>query len=147
MDSSGQFRLAIRRALGTVVVTVHGDLDPPAAAQLDRVLADLIDGQGNMTVVVDLRDAQAADAGGLSVFIGAAERASRRGGSLSLIDPPEILYQALTLRGLGGLVRSNCRDRSSWARPARPAGTARAQRPFPAGRSIRHPDPRRWRPT
>ena len=119
------FRIVVGRALGTVLVTVHGDLDPPAVAQLESVLVDLIDGQGNMAVAVDLHDARAADASCLSMFTGAAERATGRGGSLTLTDPPEILYEALILRGLGALVRSARRDDRRRALPPPPAGTPR----------------------
>lgn len=64
----------------TVVVTVHGELDLPRAVLLGDILADLIEGQGNMSLLVDLHDATAADAEPLSVFTDAAERARRQGG-------------------------------------------------------------------
>jgi hypothetical protein len=44
----------IGRAFGTVVVTVRGDLDAAALGRLDGVLTDLIAGQGNLAVSVDL---------------------------------------------------------------------------------------------
>ncbi len=52
--------LVIGRALGTVVVTVRGELDAAAIARLERVLTDLIEGQGNLTVAVDLSRVLAA---------------------------------------------------------------------------------------
>ncbi|MGI8776293.1 MAG: STAS domain-containing protein [Acidimicrobiales bacterium] len=66
--SSTPFSMAIGRALGTVVVTAHGDLDDAGAANLERVLDDLIDGQGNLHVVVDLHDVGAVGPSGLSMF-------------------------------------------------------------------------------
>lgn len=107
---SAHFSIAIGRALGTVVVTVHGHLDVPAARHLGSVLADIIDGQANVAVVVDLHDATASDAGGTSVFAVTADRARRRGAALSLRDPPDQLYQALVLTGLGRLVRATRHD-------------------------------------
>ncbi len=85
------FGIAISRALGTVVVTVHGEIDVPGARHLGSVLADIIDGQGNLDVVVDLHDATAADASGLSMFAVAAEQATERGAALGLSDPPALL--------------------------------------------------------
>src|SRR5687768_9691404 len=62
------FWLAISRALGTVVVTVHGRLDGTASRQLDGVLTDLIDGQGNLDVVADLWDVKTIEGDSLAVF-------------------------------------------------------------------------------
>lgn len=92
--------IVIGRYLGTVVVTVHGDLDAPRAGHLGTILADLIDGQGNLSVTVDLHDATSTDPDALSVFTEAAERARRRGGTMTLSDAPPPLHQALQLRGL-----------------------------------------------
>lgn len=79
-----EFRLAIGRALGTVVVTLHGDIVPAVVPTLRAVLADLIDGQGNLSVALDLRDVQRVDPVAMAVFAGAADSCRRRGGSLSL---------------------------------------------------------------
>jgi anti-anti-sigma factor len=92
--------IVVGRYLGTVVVTVHGELDLTRASHLGNILADLIDGQGNLSIVVDLQDATATDADSLWVFTEAAERARRRGATMRLNEPPMPLYQALELRGL-----------------------------------------------
>jgi anti-anti-sigma factor len=92
--------IVVGRYLGTVVVTVHGELDLSRAGHLGTILADLIDGQGNLSIVVDLQDATATDADSLWVFTEAAERARRRGATMRLNEPPAPLYQALQLRGL-----------------------------------------------
>ena len=96
--------MTVGRYQATVVVTVHGELDAARAAHLGHVLADLIDGQGNLSVLVDLHDATAVDGHRLSVFAHAAEQARRRGGAISLGRPPELLHQALRDAGLGRLV-------------------------------------------
>lgn len=94
----------IGRQLGTVVVTVHGELDMPRASHLGNILADLIDGQGNLSVVVDLHDATTAEPDSLLVFIEAAERVRRRGGTMLLNKPHPALGEALQLRGLDHFV-------------------------------------------
>ena len=98
------FSIVIGRQLGTVVVTVHGDLDMTRAGHLGNILADLIDGQGNLSVVVDLHDATTSDPDSLLVFTDAAERARRRGGTVLLNEPPPTLGEALELRGLDRFV-------------------------------------------
>lgn len=102
--------IVIGRYQGTVVVTVHGELDLPGAAHLGAALADLIDGQGNLSVVVDLHGATATDADCLWVFTDAAERARRRGGTITLSDPPGPIQAALHLRGLDNFVRAFVED-------------------------------------
>jgi hypothetical protein len=52
----------------------------------------------------DLRHATAGDADSLWVFTDAAERAQRRGASMSLDGPPSVVQQALELRGLDAFV-------------------------------------------
>ena len=96
--------IVVGRYLGTVVVTVHGELDLTRAGHLGAILADLIDGQGNLSIVVDLQDATATDADSLWVFTEAAERARRRGAMMRLNEPPTPLYEALELRGLAEFV-------------------------------------------
>ena len=87
-------------------MTVHGELDLPRAGDLGAMLADLIDGQGNLSVVVDLHDAIASDADCLWVFTDAAERARRHGGTIKVSEPPAPLSSALQLRGLDNFVGS-----------------------------------------
>jgi len=92
--------IVVSRYQGTVVVSIHGDLDGPRAADLDYMLADLIDGQGNRSVIVDLRDATAMDPQWLSLFTDAVARAGRRGATLKLKDAPAALDAALKRHGL-----------------------------------------------
>ena len=118
-------------------MTTHGDLDVAGARPLGSVLADIIDGQGNLAVVVDLHDATAIDASGLTVFATAAALASRRGASLTLSNPPDVLHQALALQGLGGLVIVARHD-GRRASPSAPFGRIAAPRGperHPAGRA------------
>jgi anti-sigma B factor antagonist len=127
---SARFRVAISRDQGTVVVSVHGDLDVPGARHLGSVLDDIIDGQGNMAVVVDLDDASATDPSGLSVFAAAAKRASTTATSLRVGNPPAPLYQLLVLTGLGRLIRTT-RHGDGRPSPSAPFGRIAA----PGGRS------------
>ena len=53
-SSRPDFSMAISRALGTIVVTVHGALDGVRSGELRRILGDLIGRHDNRDVVVDL---------------------------------------------------------------------------------------------
>ena len=55
----GAAELVIGRSQGVVVVSFGGELDAAAMARLQDVLVDLIDGQGNVAVDVDLTQAMA----------------------------------------------------------------------------------------
>ena len=81
------------------MVTVHGELDSEMSTHLGGILADLIDGQGNMSVLVDLHGASATDPDCLWMLTEAAERAHRRGGTMRLDGATEV-NAALELRGL-----------------------------------------------
>jgi anti-anti-sigma factor len=94
------FSIVIGRRLGTVVVTVHGELDMTRAGNLGTILGDLIDGQGNLSVVVDLHDATTTAPDSLLVVTDAAERARRRGGTVRLDGPHPISGHGFELRGL-----------------------------------------------
>ncbi len=115
---SAHSSIAIGRALGTVVVTVHGELDTAGTTYLGRILADLIDFQGNLSVVVDLHDTIATDADPVGVFVEAAERARRRSAALTLHKPPAALYEALRLQGLDDLVSTEHRAATHGDQPA-----------------------------
>lgn len=130
---SARSSIAISRALGTVVVTVRGELDEAGARHLSGLLIDLIDFQGNLSVVVDLHDATASDGASAQVFADAAERATRRGGSVALATPPVLVDQSLRRQGLGGLIDSAVLDLGS--EPMQTGGPPHrpTQRVHPAG--------------
>jgi len=125
--------IVISRYRRTVIVTVHGDLDHPRAAHLGLVLADLIDGQGNLSLLVDLHDATAADAERVSVFAEAAERVHRRGGAMTLSKPPALLHEALGDRGLGHLVGTSLHQHGADCGPASEGSARGERRAQPAG--------------
>ena len=91
--------ISVARSAGTVVVTVRGELDAEKSTHLGVILADLIDGQGNLSVLVDLHDASASDPDCLWMLTEAAERAHRRGATMRLDAGVEVT-SALQLRGL-----------------------------------------------
>lgn len=134
-------RIEIGRHQGAVVVTVHGEFDLAAAAQLRPMLADLIDGQGNLSLIVDLHDAtvSATDADDMSVFADAARRAHLRGGAMTLIGPPSLLHGALRRRGLGHVVGAALDHGSSGRDPDADAVRGRERCAHPAGGSLPSP--------
>jgi anti-anti-sigma regulatory factor len=88
MTPSSQRPFRVSRESGAVVVTVDGDLDLPRSIRLGATLGDLIDGQGNLAVGVDLRRVPHVDPRALGVFAAAARLASIRGGSLTVTGMP-----------------------------------------------------------
>lgn len=121
-DRPARAAIVVGRHEGTVVVTVHGVLDLVKAGQLGIILVDLIDGQGNLSIVVDLNHATAGDADSLLVFTDAAERAQRRGGTVRLDGPPPVVQNTLELRGLDAFL--------SVAPPAGPSLEQRGHEPI-----------------
>jgi anti-anti-sigma regulatory factor len=95
--------LVVGRALGTVVVTVDGRLDLPGCQLLERLLADLIEGQGNLAVAVDLVRA-IVEPGALAVLVESARRAQLHGTKFILNQPPAGTHEALKAAGHADLV-------------------------------------------
>ena len=89
--------LSISRALGNVVVTLHGHVD---ADVLDHALTDLAEDQGNLRLIIDLRDASSIDQPSVLVLTRASERVRERGGDLRLSGPREPVSEALERAGL-----------------------------------------------
>jgi anti-anti-sigma factor len=98
------WRLAVSRALGAVVVTVEGVLDRRTSAALGRVLADLIDGQGNLFVIVDLRRLVVDDSASLRVLTRARCAVEARSGRFLLAGSSPRTAWALRAAGLGAVI-------------------------------------------
>lgn len=86
--------LSVGRELGTVVVAVRGRLDARIAHTLERVLGDLIEGQGNVRVVVDLSEADFVEAELRLVLRVPTEQARRRGAELGVRRAPSSAHRA-----------------------------------------------------
>ena len=128
--------IVIGRFQGTVVVTLHGALDASLSAGLGSVLQDLIDGQGNLAIVVDLRDVDRADCSGVHVLGAAADRIEARGGQLRLSGPVSGVFDALALSGLTRLVDAGFEEERrprSLERPGRSDVRQRSMSSHPAG--------------
>lgn len=100
MPDSPDFALVFSRAFGKVVVHVHGPLDASTAPGLKARLVDIIDGQGNRQVVLDLRGMTEVDADGLFVLADALKRMDECGGELLLSGPNRAVEGQLRAVGL-----------------------------------------------
>jgi anti-sigma B factor antagonist len=83
-----------------VVVGVHGELDMATAPELRRGLIDLIENQGNRSVVVDLRGVRFFGSSGLAVLVEADRRLRDVHGTFVLADPPPMARRVLELTSL-----------------------------------------------
>jgi len=102
---SADLSLVVSRNLGTVVVTVDGKLDLESCRLLEAVLTDLIEGQGNVAVAVDLATAN-VEPNALLVFVDAARQARRRGSTFFILEEPSTdTHEVLESRGYGDLVQ------------------------------------------
>jgi len=90
--------------MGVVVVTAHGHLGASEADVLQAVLADLIEGQGNLKVVLDVHDVSGIDGSSVQALVAAVEAATQMGGELTFADPNETSIKALEAVGLGDAI-------------------------------------------
>jgi anti-anti-sigma factor len=98
------WRLGISRALGAVVVTVHGALNARTSAMLGDALRELIDGQGNLFVVVDVHDMLVTEPAALRVLAAARRSLEERDGRFLVAAPSQETARALRVRGLGAVI-------------------------------------------
>ena len=115
MPDGSDFALVFSRALGKVIVHVHGALDANTAPVLKDRLVDIMDGQGNRQVVLDLRRTTGVDAGGLSVLVDALKRMDDHGGDLVLSGPTSCVEEQLRAADLEGTFGIT----PEWKHPAR----------------------------
>lgn len=94
------FSLVFSRALGKVIVHVHGALDADTAPALKARLVDIIDDQGNRQVVLDLRKTTGVGAAALLVLADALKRMDDYGGELLLSGPTSAVEDQLRTVGL-----------------------------------------------
>jgi anti-anti-sigma factor len=124
MVDVSDFSLVFSRALGRVVVHVHGRLDVNTAPALRARLADVIDGQGNRQVVLDLRQMDGLDVAGLFVLTDALTRMEDYGGELLLSGPTASVEEQLRAVGLEKIFGIT----PEWTHPAR-GGIGASRRP------------------
>ena len=82
--AENRLTIAVGRRFGTVVLTLRGRLEGSDAEFLAWMLADLIDSQGNLSIVVDLRQVSHLDRAGARVLANAIDAAGRHGGALGM---------------------------------------------------------------
>ncbi|MDQ6725296.1 MAG: STAS domain-containing protein [Actinomycetota bacterium] len=115
MTDDSDFSLAFSRARGKVVVDIHGPLDAGNARELKDRLVDVIDGQGNRQLVLDLARTTRIDSAGLSVLVDALKRMQKTGGRIVLSGPTCQVARALAVAGLDKVFTIT----PSWTHPAR----------------------------
>lgn len=82
----------ISRALGRIVVSPYGALDAEFAEHLQAILSDLIEGQGNLEVVIDAMQVASIDDPAIEVLVEASRRMGERHGTLVISSArPEVV--------------------------------------------------------
>ncbi|AUG81653.1 hypothetical protein CFP65_7048 [Kitasatospora sp. MMS16-BH015] len=95
---AGAFSVESRPWAGGTVLTLRGELDLGAAAELARWLAEALVVPGT-TVVVDLGELGFCDSSGLSVLLRARTVAVAEGSHLELARPRPLVLRMLELTG------------------------------------------------
>jgi len=92
--------LRFSRNDGHVVIEVAGELDIATAPLLHERLADIIEAQGNLAVVLDLAGLTFIDSSGLTALVTAHKRLAAHGGRLNLTRPCPATRRAIEITGL-----------------------------------------------
>ncbi|MDP9386889.1 MAG: STAS domain-containing protein [Actinomycetota bacterium] len=81
-------------------MAVDGELDACTAPILAERLADLIDAQGNLNVVLDLSATTFIDSSGLTALVTAHKALRSRGGRFAVAAPTAPVRRLLEITGL-----------------------------------------------
>ena len=100
LSNGSSLSLVFGRSLGRVVVDIHGPLDANTAGQLRHRLTDLIDGQGNRHLVLDLRGMTHVDPAGLAVLVHAHKKVQMNAGDLLLSGASKEVLRVFERAGL-----------------------------------------------
>lgn len=93
------FRVEVRNADATTVISVSGELDLASSPALEEEL-ERVAQSGAQLVVVDLRNLEFMDSTGLSVLVRAHQRAEENGRRLGLVNGSQQVQRLLTLTGV-----------------------------------------------
>ena len=101
MDSGAHaFSLDFARRGRSVTVAVRGEVDGASATVLRGLLLDVVDGQGNLSVHLDLSEMTFIDSSGLSMLLDMHRRAVERGGTFVLHNPRPSAAKVFEIAGL-----------------------------------------------
>ena len=100
MSLADGLELEFTRASESVVVTLRGELDAYSAPQLRDRLTDLVDGQGNLSVTLDLAEVSFLDSTAMGALVALLKQISGRGGQLVLGAPKPQVFKVLEVAGL-----------------------------------------------
>ena len=93
------FRVEVRNADATTVISVSGELDLASSPALEEELERVAQSDAQL-VVVDLRNLEFMDSTGLSVLVRAHQRAEENGRRLGLVNGSQQVQRLLTLTGV-----------------------------------------------
>jgi anti-sigma B factor antagonist len=93
------FRVEVRNADATTVISVSGELDLASSPALEEELERVAQSDAQV-VVVDLRNLEFMDSTGLSVLVRAHQRAEEDGRRLGLVNGSQQVQRLLTLTGV-----------------------------------------------
>jgi anti-sigma B factor antagonist len=93
------FRVEVRNADATTVISVSGELDLASSPALEEELERVAQSDAQV-VVVDLRNLEFMDSTGLSVLVRAHQRADEHGRRLGLVNGSQQVQRLLTLTGV-----------------------------------------------
>ncbi len=103
MSQGASFNVSTTRDDGTVTTSVHGDVDPSTASQLEgELLAAFFGAADADRLVIDLSGVSFMDSSGLRVLIGAARSCRERDAALVVRNPSPVVGRLLEITQLSG---------------------------------------------
>jgi anti-sigma B factor antagonist len=94
-----EFHVEVSETVRAWSVVVRGEIDMQTAAQLERVLDDII-AKGALLVTLDLQQVDFLDSSGLRVILGASNKLSAQEGQLLIEGASSAVERVLEITGM-----------------------------------------------
>lgn len=101
------FGITVSRENSVVIVSVDGALDPETSPTLRNILVDLVESQGNLSLVVDLSALTFVDSTAIGVICALERELSARNGHLVVREPSPAVRRIFETSGLATILATS----------------------------------------
>lgn len=98
------FGITVSREDSVVIVSVDGALDPETSPTLRNILSDLVESQGNLSLVVDLSGLTFLDSTAIGVICTLERTLTARNGELVVREPSSAVRRTFEAAGLATIL-------------------------------------------
>lgn len=99
MGDQNKMKYRVKDSGNITILAFQGDIDVSVAAELKKVLQEIIDA-GRFNVLVDFGDVNFIDSSGLGLFVVFYKKAREKGGTIKFANVPPVVSKVIKLTRL-----------------------------------------------